>query len=87
MEENKNGLSPMQIFPNPVQESATLQFSSEVKNAALTLTDLNGKEVVHISNISGTAYYFERNEIAAGIYFFSLTESGKIISVSKIIFE
>lgn len=87
MEENTNGLSTMEIFPNPVHETATLHFSTTVKQANLILTDLNGKQVLRIPNVSGDNFLFDRNEIVPGIYFFSLEQSGQQISISKIIIE
>jgi hypothetical protein len=87
MEENTNALSSMEIFPNPVHETATLHFSTAVKYATLILTDLNGKQVLRIPNISGDNFLFDRNEIVPGVYFFSLEQSGQQISISKIIIE
>lgn len=87
VEENKNGLSPMKVFPNPVHESATLKFSAPVHNATLMLCDLNGQQTQFISNVSGDNYTFERNDLAPGIYFLSLEESGRQLSVSKIIIQ
>ena len=85
VEENEDAFSPMEIFPNPVHESTMLHFSTTVKNAHLILVDLNGKQVQTISNVNGDNFRFERNDLAPGIYFFSLVEAGKIISVSKVI--
>ncbi|MDQ3109376.1 MAG: T9SS type A sorting domain-containing protein [Bacteroidota bacterium] len=85
VEENENGLLPMKIFPNPVHESSALQFSSSVKNANLVLTDLQGKQVARFTNVNGTGFQFERNDIPSGVYFLLLEESGKVISISKII--
>lgn len=87
VEENEAGLLPMEIFPNPVHETATLRFSTTVKNASLVLTGLDGKQVLSLSKISGDQFIFDKNEIAPGIYFFSLEESGKLISISKVIIE
>ncbi|CAN5907554.1 hypothetical protein BH11BAC7_BH11BAC7_07970 [soil metagenome] len=85
--ETSNTLSPIQVFPNPVHETATLNFSTTVENGTLKLSDINGKQVRNSSGINGTDYVFERKGLAPGIYFFSLEQSGKLISVSKIIIE
>jgi N-acetylneuraminic acid mutarotase len=84
IEENENGLSPMEVFPNPIHETATLNFSEAVKNATLSLRDISGKEIRNYSNVTGNNFQFDRSDIPAGIYFFTLTTQDRIISVSKI---
>lgn len=87
VEENGFANSSMEIFPNPISESATINFSVEVNNAELTITDLNGKVIRIISNVNGNSYSFQRNNLAAGIYLVALIEKNKIKSTSKIILE
>ncbi len=87
VEENESSNSSMEIFPNPITENASISFSSEVKNAELIITDMNGKEIQIIPNISGKNFSFQRNTIVSGIYFLTLVEGKKIRSVSKIILE
>jgi hypothetical protein len=81
------GNNLISVFPNPVSNSATVTI--EITNAQtlnnLYLTDVSGKEILSFSkketlDAGKYDFKFERNQLAAGIYFIVLeTDLGKTI--------
>lgn len=87
VEENEVVSASMEIFPNPIIETATVTFSREINNGKLILSDMNGKEIQIIPDINGKSFSLQRNNLAGGIYFLTLVEEKKSVSTSKIIFD
>ncbi len=86
VEENKLS-NEISIFPNPVVESATLNFSTTLENAELVLTDANGKNIRTIKNVNGNSFVLERENLAAGIYFISIYQGATQKGTSKILMK
>lgn len=82
------------IYPNPISQTATFEIvlnpSSHPKTVASTqkhliLLEPTGRRVKSIP-FDGNVLHFRREGLTAGLYFFQIVdESGKIISVGKII--
>lgn len=77
-----NGKNPIEIFPNPVSISATIQV--EVSSVDFLLFDLLGKKVFEEKNIRDN-YLFERRNLNNGVYLFSVLIHGNKIQTGKII--
>ena len=75
------------VFPNPVHESAIIHFSDALENGELVFTDLNGKNIREIKNVTGNSISFDRKNLAPGIYFISIFENEALKGNSKIIIE
>jgi hypothetical protein len=86
----QSAISQLSIAPNPVANTAVVEFISE-KNAVYTakITNLIGKEVmrktVDIRTGSNTIS-FNRNDLPGGVYFFSLSD-GKGLITKRFIVE
>ncbi len=87
IDENTNGELSISVFPNPIHENAILNFSENIQQGELILTDITGKQIQKISNINGYTFQFNRNEISSGIYCITLLQSNKIISRTKILID
>lgn len=73
------------VFPNPFSSFTTLQSSTYLRNASLTVINSLGQTVSQISNINGQTITFNRSHLPAGLYFIQLTQDSKVISTKKII--
>ena len=73
------------IYPNPFSVHTTLQTTTVLKNATLTVYNLQGQAVTEIKNISGQTITLFRNNLPGGLYFIRLTENNKVITTSKLI--
>jgi len=82
-----NGLN---IVPNPFSSNATVEFNAEVSGTyTARITNLIGKEVMRKSEdvtIGSNSINISRNDLAAGVYFFSLSD-GKSLVTKRFIIE
>ncbi len=84
-----NKTSPLLIYPNPINDIATIYIDdfSKYKNHSLLLVfyDLMGKEVMRIEQISENDIQLHKNEIGSGMFFYKLISDNLIICSGKII--
>ncbi|MCJ8289555.1 MAG: T9SS type A sorting domain-containing protein [Crocinitomicaceae bacterium] len=73
------------VYPNPFNASTTIELSTPVDNAELTVFNTYGQLVKQVENISGQEIQLSRSNLPSGIYFFKLTENNKIIAADKLI--
>jgi len=85
--EENNLQTNISVFPNPVIETATLNFSSSIENGNLVVTNSEGKKVREIKNVNGNSFLFERENLSPGIYFISIYEGATKKGVSKVVLK
>jgi N-acetylneuraminic acid mutarotase len=84
--ENSSSLT-CSIFPNPVLDHFTLQLSelpAPGSRLFLNLFDNSGKKVM-MSEITFSNRTFERNNLRAGVYIYTITKDGKVATSGKLI--
>lgn len=67
------------IFPNPTTGKFSVTFSSKLVNAKIAIIDAQGK-VVYQAIGNGNKMDFDLSLFAAGIFYVTVNENGKIIS-------
>jgi hypothetical protein len=68
----------LNIYPNPMYETALLTLPDEESRFSFRLVDMLGKEVRQVDGVSGKELLLERGELGSGMYVYVLTaESGK----------
>ncbi len=77
----------IQIYPNPFNSFATIQFNTIVHNIALDIFNVCGEKVKSISNISGNQITISRENLSAGIYIIRIVQNSKETSMMKLIIE
>jgi uncharacterized protein (TIGR02145 family) len=83
---NSPVIEQIKIFPNPFNDKTVIQFlNSEGFNYALIVTDLTGKIVRTIENITDEKFQLDRGSLPAGLYLIELR--GPYICRGKIIIE
>lgn len=67
------------LAPNPTTGKFSITFSKALKNAALSITDNNGKTISSF-RASGNKVEFDLSKYPTGIYFVRIEEDGKSIT-------
>lgn len=73
------------LYPNPCFTQTILHTENNLKNASLMVYNSMGVKVKEVKNISGQTATFFRDNLPSGLYFLSLTEDNKVISVEKLL--
>lgn len=75
------------VYPNPVTDKVTIAFSESLEQPLqVQFFDMTGR-CVHKEMISGQNASVTLNHLTAGIYFYQISDNGKIISRAKLIKE
>ncbi len=73
----------VQVFPNPFFEKTTLKINGlEISDGVLQIFDVQNRQV-RTQNFSGKSVELQRGGLAAGFYFFTIFEKGKILAGGK----
>jgi hypothetical protein len=74
------------IYPNPFSTSTTIMINdaSQIDKAELRMYNVLGKEVMNII-ITRQATTFKTSNLPSGIYFYKVTDNGKVIQSGKLI--
>ncbi len=79
----------IKVYPNPFMDYTTVYISSTIPlaDAAIYIYDVLGKEIKVISNIHTHEIIIERNNLPAGMYFYTFINNNRQISSGKLIIE
>jgi hypothetical protein len=78
----------MLIYPNPVTESATVEFENPSSSVhTFRLFDLTGRSVRIINNIYESRFVIDRNGLTDGIYIYTLSNPNGIVAEGKLILK
>lgn len=76
------------LFPNPMTNSATLQFDNYLQeNCMFLMYNTNGELVHTIHDVKGSEIKIEKQNLNSGLYFFRLINEQKVIFSGKIIVD
>lgn len=76
----------MVVFPNPAQETITINIGSSLKNASLKLINISGQIVMEQLNLTGTSFVIDISNQSSGMYFVEINQ-GEFILRSKLIIK
>jgi hypothetical protein len=62
------------IFPNPLNEKATIHFEKPMRNISIVIYNLEGQKVNLISNFQGSTIDISRGNLKSGIYFLQVND-------------
>lgn len=78
--------SRVSIYPNPVAESATVEFENPSSvNHAFRLYDLSGRSVKVVDNIHESSFVLQRDDLKQGVYLYRLSNASGKIAEGKLI--
>jgi hypothetical protein len=72
------------VYPNPVENVLNVETDREVRNATLSLFDMNGKALVSQA-ISGNRAVINTASLSGGVYMLQVVEDGKIVGNTKVV--
>jgi hypothetical protein len=79
--ENSSTCPSIQIFPNPVRESAIVQYSGLAANSRLLIIDIQGKIIKCDYNLASEGQIvINSREIPNGTYFYKFNSDNKFLS-------
>jgi hypothetical protein len=91
VEEMEAFRSSVKVYPNPMQEQATISFDASSLNAfgkiSFEMLDLNGRVVKKIDAISSSEYTFDRDGLASGLYVYRFSGDGRALAAGKMILQ
>ena len=82
---NYNLQNQIIVYPNPFNNSATIQYKNKSNYSELNIYDMYGQKIKTINDISGDHIKIERENLSSGIYFYELKQDSKEISTGKLI--
>ncbi len=80
-----SGFPSLDIYPDPVKHSATVDFGQTLQNGSLQIFNALGQRVQQIDQISEAKIILQPNNLPAGAYTYILTEQGKATAAGKLI--
>jgi subtilisin family serine protease len=72
------------IVPNPFTNSCRINFDNFENDISVLVVNSIGQTLISMHNLSGHNINLDRNSLEAGIYFISVTKSGKLINTKAI---
>jgi hypothetical protein len=80
-------VSPIQVYPNPVKNSAVVKFNTNGNKSTLNLYDVNGKLVKHLDKGLNNELTLDASTLTSGMYFIRLDDSKGNTSTTKVLIE
>jgi hypothetical protein len=81
----KDNLMSLQVYPNPASSSFTIRTQAGLKNAAITITNVEGKIVKNITAEASGLQTISTAGLANGNYFVHVTANGSTITEKLVI--
>jgi hypothetical protein len=75
----------LSVSPNPFSSRTSLQCSFPIQDAELTICNISGQIVRHLSHLHDQGTIIDRDNLPAGIYFLFLAEDHKMLAKEKLI--
>lgn len=82
----KNKSTIINLYPNPANKELTVQFSTATVNTNLSISDVNGREVLNLKSLSTTTTKIDVSSLTKGIYFIRITNNEQT-NYQKLIIE
>ena len=76
----------IRAYPNPFSTEVTFQADKEFRDATLMVFNMQGQVVRQINNVFGQTIRMNRDQLPAGLYFFSIMNQGKAVK-GKIVID
>lgn len=74
----------LRAYPQPFFAEVTIAAPVNMQNACMVIYNAEGQVVREIKNISGREITLKREDLAAGLYYYLLTEGGSVIGSDKL---
>lgn len=85
--ETRKPLEGVRLFPNPATDHVSIALPETATNVSFKLYNLMGQVVKQSENINETLFQFERDQLSAGLYIYTLEDADGHFSSGKLIFR
>lgn len=88
IDEVDNGGVTMELFPNPMETTATLKVNNKFNTEiSVALMDPAGRLVRDYGQLTSETLTINRNELSSGIYFIQITDDSRILNRERFIVQ
>jgi uncharacterized repeat protein (TIGR01451 family) len=89
LEEEISGNSAVIVYPNPFNDQTTFVIKTEGANGSYTfeMTDVLGKTVRSLNNITDKQFTVSRNGLENGMYFYAILNNEGVVGKGKVIIK
>jgi hypothetical protein len=88
VDELDNGGIDLSVFPNPFSGSATVRIVNRFSTAvSATVTDITGRVVRDLGNITSERVELDRGDLGAGVYFVQVMDSRRVLAREKVVVQ
>ena len=86
IDELDNGGVELNLFPNPMEESSTLQITNRF-NASISvqLIDPSGKRVRDYGRVTSSSLTINKDNLSSGIYFVQISDTDRVLTREKLV--
>ena len=82
---SEKSLAQVKVHPNPFSQFVNFDVEGlEIKNGTFKLYDATGR-LLRLQNFNNNTFTFQKKDLQAGMYFFTIEEDGKLISNGKLV--
>ncbi len=71
---NVSAFSKINVSPNPFSSEMTIDFGRKQINTSIKITDMLGKTILSVQNISESKLRIQKGEMKSGIYFLTISD-------------
>ncbi|MEI7802478.1 MAG: T9SS type A sorting domain-containing protein, partial [Bacteroidota bacterium] len=75
------------VYPNPFSSTTSIVVNGVNGKYDFTLNNVLGMKMKEIKNVNTSQFILKRNDLPAGIYFYSISTDGKNVANGKIVIE
>lgn len=66
--------SDLVAYPNPASNSITIESTTPFNNAAITVLDITGQELLKVKNINGKKIKVNTADLSKGVFYYTITD-------------
>jgi hypothetical protein len=76
------------VFPNPFSDYTTMRVVNRFNTSiSATITDVTGKTVRNLGNITANQIVINRNDLSPGLYFVQVMDSQRVLNRQRLIVQ
>jgi len=88
VDELANGGVDLTVFPNPFSDYTTMRVVNRFNTSiSATITDVTGKTVRDLGNITANQIVINRNDLSPGLYFVQVMDSQRVLNRQRLIVQ
>lgn len=88
VDELADGGIDLSVYPNPFSDGATIRIVNRFSTAiSVTVTDITGRMVRNLGNVTAERMELGRGDLGAGVYFVQVMDSQRVLAREKVVVQ